>query len=64
MAVADSIGHRLYKVIFSVQKKKLAVSEGGGLSGGGLLGDYVHFCSYFLALIELDCLLRPDNLYR
>ena len=26
--------HRLYIVIYSVQKKKLAVSEGGGLAGG------------------------------
>ena len=31
---------RLYIVIYSVQKKKLAVREGGGLSGGSLTGDY------------------------
>ena len=32
--------HRLYIVIYSVQKKNLAVSEGGGLAGGGLSGFY------------------------
>ena len=31
---------RLYIVIYFVQKKNLAVSEGGGLAGGGLEGFY------------------------
>ena len=45
--MADGGGgqHRLYIVIYSVQKKNLAVSEGGGLAGGGLAGFYC--MSYF-----------------
>ena len=40
--LADGGGgqHKLDIVIYSAQKKKLAVSEGGGLSGGGLTEDY------------------------
>jgi len=40
--LADGGGgqHRLYIVIYFVQKKNLAVSEGGGLAGGGLAGFY------------------------
>ena len=40
--MADGGGgqHRPYRVIYSVQKKNLAVSEGGGLAGGGLEGFY------------------------
>ena len=42
-AVADSIDFiysSLVHVLYSVQWKRLAVSEGGGLSVGGLTGDY------------------------
>ena len=40
MTVADSIDFIFYIVIYSVQMKRLAVSEDGGLSGGGLTGNY------------------------
>ena len=58
----------LYIVIHCVQKKKLAVSEGGCLSGGGLTGDYctgkkidlsmifINFFTFFRWLL-LMCLL-------
>jgi len=40
LADSGGIQHRLYIVTYSVQKKNLAVSEGGGLAGGGLAGFY------------------------
>ena len=46
----DSRGgqHRFHIVIYSVQKKKVALSEGGSLSGGGLMGDYCIFSTLYL----------------
>ena len=46
MAVARSIDF-IYIVIYSVQKKNLAVSEDGGLPRGGLTGFY---CTVFLLI--------------
>ena len=45
MAMGDII--RLYIVIYFIQKKKLVVSDGGGLSGG----DYCIFEPFFFSFV-------------
>ena len=46
--------HRLYIVIYSVQKKSLAVSEGGGLAGFYCISNlYFHYQSEIRQVIQM-----------
>ena len=54
MAVADW-KHRLYIVIYSVQKKKLAVLECGGFSRWRLNGGLLYFITYQTLGIFANC---------
>ena len=53
--------HRLYMVIYSVQKKNLAVNEGGGLAGGSLAGFYCNSVFVFYVKFCIITLISTCN---